>query len=145
MNETFKTVLISALVAAIVTIVGVSLVGGNDQSGYGTTADTYFRMPNSNAQFKTITSAGAYTGTTGAFSSTLYGVGNMAVGSTTVSIAKLLVESSSATSSVVVSSGAGANKGGRIILEDSDGAGCSEIYILNGTVISGSITCPTGI
>ncbi len=32
--------------------------------------------------------------------------------------------------------------GGRLILEDTDGAGCSEISILNGNVISATITCP---
>ena len=33
-------------------------------------------------------------------------------------------------------------KGGRLILEDSDGAGCSELYALNGTLTTATVTCP---
>ena len=35
--------------------------------------------------------------------------------------------------------------GGQIIVEDTDGAGCTAIYALNGTVIGETVTCPTGI
>jgi len=34
-------------------------------------------------------------------------------------------------------------KGGQIILEDTDGVGCSSISILNGIIDSFTITCPT--
>lgn len=54
------------------------------------------------------------------------------------------VENTSATSTLIISTGASA-KGGRIILEDHDGAGCSEIAILNGTVAAKTVTCPSGI
>ena len=51
------------------------------------------------------------------------------------------VTEATGTSTITVKATA-ASTGGRIILEDSDGAGCSEIYILNGTVISVAVTCP---
>jgi len=35
--------------------------------------------------------------------------------------------------------------GGRVILEDSDAAGCTEIYALNGTLTSAIIACPPEI
>lgn len=53
-------------------------------------------------------------------------------------------ENQSATSTLIISSG-GTAVGGRIILEDHDGAGCSEIAILNGTIAAKTVTCPTGI
>jgi hypothetical protein len=56
----------------------------------------------------------------------------------------LHVEDSSATTTLLISSG-GSAVGGQIILEDHDGAGCSEIVILNGTVASKTVACPTGI
>ncbi len=34
------------------------------------------------------------------------------------------------------------SKGGRLILEDSDGAGCSELYALNGSLTTATVTCP---
>ncbi len=79
---------------------------------------------------------GPITSTTGTFTD------DVGVGTTSPSN-ELHVEGS-ATSTVTVSSDS-ASSGGRIILEDSDGAGCSEIYILDGTVISATVTCPTGI
>jgi uncharacterized protein YpuA (DUF1002 family) len=54
------------------------------------------------------------------------------------------VENQTATSTLIISTGASA-KGGRIILEDHDGAGCSEIAILNGTVAAKTVACPAGI
>jgi len=36
-----------------------------------------------------------------------------------------------------------AGKGGSIILEDIDGAGCTEIYTLNGAISGANVTCPT--
>jgi len=48
---------------------------------------------------------------------------------------------SSATSSAYVYSG-GSSVGGQIIVEDTDGAGCSAIAALNGAVVIKSITCP---
>lgn len=54
------------------------------------------------------------------------------------------VENASATSTLIISTGADA-KGGRIILEDIDGLGCTEIFALNGVVLASSVACPTGI
>jgi len=53
----------------------------------------------------------------------------------------LSVTEATGTSTVNVISGS-ASSGGRIILEDTDAGGCSEISILNGTVISATVTCP---
>jgi hypothetical protein len=54
------------------------------------------------------------------------------------------VENPTATTTLIISTGA-ASKGGRIILEDHDGAGCSEVTVLNGTLATKTVTCPTGI
>jgi len=59
-------------------------------------------------------------------------------------LALLHIESAAASSTVAISSGA-SGKGGSIIIEDTDGAGCSEISVLNGTLTTASVTCPTGI
>ena len=94
------------------------------------------------------------TSSTGTFSSTLGVTGVTTLTGTTTVATKfsvstttprdlLHVEGTTASSTALITSG-GAG-GGRIILEDSDGAGCSEIYILNGTIISATVTCPTGI
>jgi hypothetical protein len=45
------------------------------------------------------------------------------------------------TSTIYVSSGA-ANKGGRIVLEDSDGSGCSVISMANGVLTEATVDCP---
>ncbi len=63
---------------------------------------------------------------------------------TSTPLTDLHVENQSATTSITISTGASA-KGGRIILEDIDGAGCSEVTSLNGTLSAKIIDCPTGI
>jgi hypothetical protein len=45
------------------------------------------------------------------------------------------------TSTVYVTSSS-ATQGGRVILEDSDGSGCSQVTVANGTVAGSTITCP---
>ena len=64
--------------------------------------------------------------------------GDVGIGTTTP--AENIVVTSTATTTVFVESTG--SSGGNIILQDSDGAGCSEIYILDGTIVSASITCP---
>lgn len=54
------------------------------------------------------------------------------------------IENPTATTSLTISSGA-SGKGGRIILEDIDGLGCTQLYCLNGTCATEIVTCPTGI
>ena len=51
------------------------------------------------------------------------------------------VTEATGTSTITVKATA-ASTGGRIILEDSDGAGCSEFYVLNGTLTTATVTCP---
>lgn len=53
----------------------------------------------------------------------------------------LHVENPSATTTVYFSTGA-ASKGARLIFEDKDGAGCTEVAYLNGTAVSQTVTCP---
>ena len=66
---------------------------------------------------------------------------NMVGIGTTTPANQLSVHAATGTSTIsIIAQTAGS--GGRIILEDTDGAGCSEISLLNGTVISASITCP---
>lgn len=54
------------------------------------------------------------------------------------------IEDQVATSTMVISTKAAA-KGGRIILEDVDGAGCTEVTALNGVLSAKTVTCPVGI
>lgn len=54
---------------------------------------------------------------------------------------QLNVTEATGTSTTYISATA-ASVGGRIILEDHDGAGCSEIAILNGTIAAKTVTCP---
>lgn len=56
MSQTLKTAALSALVAAVVCMVGFWLVGGNQPAVGGST-----RFPNSDLSAKTITSTGAFT------------------------------------------------------------------------------------
>jgi len=77
------------------------------------------------------------TSSTGSFT------GDVGIGTTSPS-ELLHVEDASATSTAAISSGA-ASVGGRLILEDHDGAGCTETVALNGTLTSKSVTCPAGI
>lgn len=64
--------------------------------------------------------------------------GDVGIGTTTP--AENFVVTSIATTTIFVATAT--SSGGNIILTDSDGAGCSEIYILDGTIISAAITCP---
>ena len=52
------------------------------------------------------------------------------------------VYNATATSSIYIYSG-GAGLGGRAIFEDIDGAGCTEITALDGTLTAQTVTCPT--
>jgi len=63
------------------------------------------------------------------------------VSNTGVVTTQLNILEKTGTSTISVAATA-ASTGARIILEDSDGAGCSELYVLNGTVISAIVTCP---
>ncbi|OIO06983.1 hypothetical protein COX67_05355 [Candidatus Falkowbacteria bacterium CG_4_10_14_0_2_um_filter_36_22] len=71
---------------------------------------------------------------------TINSSGNVGIGTSTP--ATELEVHGAATSTVSVMSEGGALKGGRIILEDSDGAGCTEIYTLDGVITSAIVACP---
>ena len=100
----------------------------------------------------TLSSTLAVTGATTLSASTTVGTATLFAGDdlnrvgvgTTTPLDIFMVEHQTATTTVVISTGAAA-KGGRIILEDIDGAGCSEISALNGTLTAITVTCPTGI
>lgn len=112
-----------------------------------------------------LTLVGALTGTTGSFSSTLAVTGATTLSaSTTVGTATLFagddlnrvgvgtttpldifhVENQTATTTVVISTGAAA-KGGKIILEDVTGTACTEVTAAAGVLTAKVVTCPTGI
>lgn len=112
-----------------------------------------------------LQTTGGFTGTSGAFSTTLAVTGATTLSaSTTVGTATLfvgddmnrvgvgtttpldifMVENQSATTTVVVSTGAAA-KGGRIILEDVTGTACTEVTAAAGVLTAKVVTCPTGI
>lgn len=54
----------------------------------------------------------------------------------------LQIHNNTATSTLYITSG-GTELGGEIIIEDIDGAGCTEITTLNGAITGKIITCPT--
>lgn len=66
--------------------------------------------------------------------------GRVGIGTTTPAT-KLDVYNSTATSSAYIYSG-GAGLGGRLILEDTDGAGCTEVTALDGVLTAATVTCP---
>lgn len=100
----------------------------------------------------TLSSTLAVTGATTLSASTTVGTATLFAGDdlnrvgvgTTTPLDIFMVEHQTATTTIVVSTGAAA-KGGRIILEDIDGDGCSEISALDGTLTAKTVTCPTGI
>lgn len=139
-----KNLITPALAVLALVIGSLALVGGNQPSLGNSTASFW----NANGGYRVSgtevisTSRGA-SFTTGAYTGAITALGDSGVGTT--SPADLFqVENSSATSTLIISSG-GSAVGGRLILEDHDGAGCSEIAILNGTVAAKTVTCPTGI
>lgn len=71
---------------------------------------------------------------------TAKGSGNLGVGTGTPAT-KLDIYHPTATSTHYIYSG-GAGLGGRVVMEDSDGAGCTEITTINGTLNVQTITCP---
>lgn len=100
----------------------------------------------------TLSSTLAVTGATTLSASTTVGTATLFAGDdmnrvgagTTTPLDLLHVENQTATTTVVVSTGA-ATKGGRLIIEDVDGAGCTEVSALNGVLAAKTVTCPTGI
>lgn len=131
----------------------------HDTAYFGGTATSTFSSAGA------LTLVAALTGTTGSFSSTLAVTGATTLSaSTTVGTATLfagddmnrvsvgtttpldlfMVENQTATTTAVFSTGAAA-KGARFILEDIDGAGCTEVSALNGVLTAKIVTCPTGI
>lgn len=64
----------------------------------------------------------------------------VAIGTSTP-VTDFAIYNGNATTTMQLKSG-GASKGGRFILEDSDAAGCTECYALNGTLTCAIITCP---
>ncbi len=60
---------------------------------------------------------------------------------TSTPVTNFAIYNGTATTTMQLKSG-GASKGGRFILEDSDAAGCTECYALNGTLTCAVITCP---
>jgi len=93
-----------------------------------------------------VGSTATITATTTVGTSTLYaGPGSIRVGiGTTTPLGLLHVENQIASSSIIVSTKKG-SVGGSIILEDTDGAGCTEIFGLDGAVTAAVVTCPVGI
>lgn len=132
---------IAGAVAALVIVFGSWLVGGNQS------APTQFSGSSDSGWNATGSGCISVDGTCIIDSSGNVD-GNITTDSLAVGTTSPLtlghIEDSSATSTLTISSG-GSAVGGRIILEDMDGAGCSEIAILNGTVAAKTVTCPTGI
>lgn len=64
------------------------------------------------------------------------------IGTTTPQTLAEFAESNATSTVYIRNASTTATTGGRIILEDTDGAGCSQITILNGTVVASTVTCP---
>jgi hypothetical protein len=140
-----KNIVVTALVAALVAGGVAWLVGGNQPVSFGGSSDSGYNATGNGVYAVDGTTVIDGSGNVDApiTSSTGTFTGDVGVGTTTA-LDNLHVEDASATTTLIISTGASA-KGGRIILEDHDGAGCSEIAILNGTIASKTVTCPTGI
>lgn len=157
-----KITLVIATIALIIGIIGIATNGNVSLSGA-----THFSGPIDATEGFSVDDTvvvdgsgnwdGAVTGSTGSFSGLLTAsddaevTGDFAV-ATTTNVYPFVVNNATST---FMSNGAGTSTalyifssasgmGGRIILEDTDGAGCSEIAILNGTVLGWTISCPAG-
>jgi hypothetical protein len=64
-------------------------------------------------------------------------------GTTTTSVLNVLAPATATSTAYIYSKTAG--KGGQIILEDTDGAGCTGVTALNGVLTAATVTCPTEI
>lgn len=150
-----------AIIALIVSMVGF---GGNDQSSplggsrfpSGISADS--TSPSSGqVRGTTFTSTGAATLASASVTGTLGVTGQLtssgvfSVASSTpasnygvvMETATTTIASTAATSTILYLQSYTSGAGGQVILEDSDGAGCSAISILDGTISSYTLTCPT--
>jgi hypothetical protein len=58
-------------------------------------------------------------------------------------VGDVAIAGTSAASSTIYLFSSAASKGGSIILEDTDGAGCTEISALNGVLTAATVTCPS--
>lgn len=141
-----KNILISAITALVV-VFGWNVLVGNDQGNLGGAT----RFPNSDVSAQTITSTGAFTASAASSftgdatfdTTTLFvdvSADSVGVGTTSPD-AIFHIEDNAATTTALLESG-GAGLGGRIIMEDYDGAGCSEAVVLNGSVTWATVTCP---
>lgn len=148
-------------------VTGLSSLGQASTTLFSATGISYFggTATSTFAADGSLTLIAGLSGTSGTFSTTLGVTGATTLSaSTTVGTATLfagddmnrvgvgtttpldlfMVEHQTATTTVVISTGA-ASKGGRLILEDHDGAGCTEVVALNGVLTAKTVTCPTGI
>ena len=126
-NIDTSTITVGGFTSGDFHILGDLFVNGGDFNlGTGTATST-----------QTVNSSGDWSiGTTDLV---VLGSGNVGIG-TTAPASKLELSSTATTTVQVMSSGAGL--GGRFILEDTDGAGCSEITALNGVLSAKIVTCP---
>lgn len=114
---------------AVVLVLG--LVGGNSQPEKavgGSTSDSW-----TVGRDLTVDTTSLYVDSTN---------NRVGIGTTTPKTLVEIVESNATSTVYVRNASTTATTGGRIILEDTDGAGCSQITILNGTVIAATVTCP---
>ena len=104
------------------------------QAGYNEAGSNKLYITNSNTVASSSLIYGEFDNNLLSFNAKI-GVG------TSTPATKLEVHDTATSTVSVISETAGS--GGRIILEDSDGAGCSEIYILDGVISSATVACPS--
>lgn len=153
---------VAAIVGGLIVLVFSGLVG--NQSDGPAVGASGTRFPNGISVDSTSPSAGQIRGTTFTSTGAATFASGIVTGDLTVDSTTLYVDSTNndvgigttspqtfvhfeegnsvATSTLFINSASTTATGARIILEDTDGAGCSEITILNGTVVSKTVTCP---
>ncbi len=109
--------------------------GGNIAQEFKNTDDSFYIGMGSQEKFHIATGADLPNNSTFTINQTgEVGIGETAPAST------LEITSTGTTDLQIMSSGAGA--GGRVIVEDTDGAGCTSITALNGVLTASIVTCP---
>jgi len=139
-----NTSLVTASSTGAISVAGAFWVGGNATTTAAGAISTESTLTVGAAA--TLSSTLGVTGVTTLTGTTTVGTAaRFAVGTTTaISGAGLLVEDQVGTTTAAFSAAA-ASKGARLILEDHDGAGCTEVVALNGVLTAKIATCPAGI
>ena len=145
-----KTIAVAAITALVVALAFVGLV--NNQTSEGDLGASGSRFPNGISADTTSPTAGQVRGTTltttgsATFDIDTFFVDStnnrVGVGTTTPVTLFEVVSANATTTAYIRNASTTDTTGARIILEDTDGAGCTAISALNGTVLGVTVACP---